>query len=79
MRNFKNDAPQKIAEIFKERLKELGISQYRFINDYAETVNRPTLTRVLRGYGSSSISTIAHYADLLGLEIKLVKKDESKD
>lgn len=82
MRNIENDFPEYVAKVFKERLNELGISQYRFINEYAELTNRPTLTRILRGSGSSSIMTIAHYADLLGLEIIIRPKrqdNEDKD
>ena len=75
MANFKNDMAEYVADIFKKRLRELGLSQTRFVSEYAEFTNRPTLYRILRGHGSTSISTVAHYANLLGLEIKIVKKE----
>lgn len=82
MKKFQNDFPKYVAQVFKERLKELGLSQYRFINDNVEFANRPTLTRILRGDGGSNIATVAHYADMLGLEIIIrpkQKEDENKD
>lgn len=75
MANFKNNAAQYVADVFKKRLRELGLSQTRFVSEYAEFTNRPTLSRLLKGYTGTSISTIAHYANLLGLEIKIVKKE----
>ena len=79
MRNFKNDFPKYVASVFKARLKELGLSQYRFVNERTEYANRPTLTRILRGDGSSSISTIAHYADMLGMEIIIRPKEQDNE
>ena len=76
MKKFKNDFPQYVAEKFKERLNELGISQYKFVNTYADLTNRPTLQRIMRGVGGSSIDTVAHYADLLGLELIIRKKED---
>lgn len=75
MSKFKNDFPDYVAQTFKDRIKELGLSQNRFVNMYAEFTNRPTLQRILRGEGSASMATVAHYANLLGLEIKFVKKE----
>lgn len=74
MATFKNDAAEYVADVFKKRLRELGLSQTRFISEYAEFTNRPTLYRILRANAATSISTVAHYANLLGLEIKIVKK-----
>lgn len=82
MRRFQNDFPKYVAQAFKERLKEIGMSQYKFINEHTESANRPTLTRILRGDGGSNIATVAHYADMLGLEIIIrpkQKEDENKD
>lgn len=75
MANFKNDTARYVADVFKRRLRELGLSQTRFVSEYAEFTNRPTLYRILRANGSTSLSTVAHYANLLGLEIKIVKKE----
>ena len=74
MKKFKNDFAKYVAEAFTERLNELGLSKNRFINTFADITNRPTLTRILQGRGGSNIETIAHYADLLGLEIIIRKK-----
>lgn len=75
MANFKNGVAKYVAEVFKSRLRELGLTQSRFISEYAEFTNRPTLYRILHANGSTSMSTVAHYANLLGLEIKIVKKE----
>lgn len=79
MSKFKNDATKMVADMFNARLKELGMSRYKFLNLHAEYTTRATLTRILRGEGSSSFATIAHYADKLGLEIKIVKKTDSDE
>lgn len=69
MANFQNDFSRYVAETFNHRLKELGLSKNRFVNTHIEFTNRPTLMRILRGEGGANINTVAHYADLLGLEI----------
>lgn len=67
-----------VAQTFKARMKELGMSQYRFCKENPNVVKRMTLTRILReDKGGCSFSTFVAYADLLGLEIKLVPKDEN--
>lgn len=76
MRKFTNDFPKYVSEVMKKRLEELGMSRYRMIND-APSVNRPTLSRMLRGEGSTNISTLAHYCEQLGLEI-IIKPKEYK-
>lgn len=79
MKKFKNDFPDYVAKVFKERLKEMGLSQNRFVNTHVEFANRPTLTRILRGDGGSNIATVAHYADMLGLEIIIRKKQTDNE
>lgn len=82
MAKFKNDFPDYVAKAFKKRLKEKGLSQYRFVNEHTECTNRPTLMNILRGANGTNISTLAHYADLLGLEIIIRPKqtdNENKD
>lgn len=79
MTKFKNDAAKKVAAAFNSRLAELGMSKYKFLNYHADASTRHTLTRILRGEVSSSICTVAHYADMLGLEIKIVKKNDGKE
>lgn len=82
MAKFKNDFADYVAQTFNKRLKELGLSKFRFINENNEFSNRPTLTRILRGDGGSNITTVAHYAEMLGLEIIIRPKqteDENKD
>lgn len=76
MKKFKNDFSKYVAEKFNERLKELGMSRYRFINSNPDYTNHPTLTRMLQGKGGTYAETVAHYADLLGLEIIIRKKEE---
>lgn len=76
MKRFKNDFSQYVAEKFKERLQELGLSQYKFIMSNPDYTNHPTLRRMLQGKGGTYAETVAHYADLLGLEIIIRKKEE---
>ena len=78
MRKFQNDFPDYVAKTFKDCIAELGMSQHRFVNENIEFTNRPTLSRILRGDGGSNIMTVAHYADLLGLEI-IIRKKQDKD
>lgn len=77
MMNIKNDFPKYVAEIFTERLKELGKSKYRFVRENP-IVNQPTLDRLLRGEGSTNIKTMAYYAEVLGLEVIIRKKRDTK-
>lgn len=76
MKKFENGFAKYIAEKFKERLKELGMTQYKFVNSQPDYTNHPTLRRILKGEGGSNIETIAHYADLLGLELIIRKKQD---
>lgn len=76
MRGFNNNFPEYVANVFKDRLQELGLSQYKFIGS-AEHTNQPTLTRMLKARGSTNIKTLAHYAEKLGLEI-IIRPKQSK-
>lgn len=78
MSKFDNNAAAYVASVFKKRLSELKMTPYRFINDYSDTINRGTLTRMLYRDGGTNISTIAHYAALLGLEIRIINKETGK-
>lgn len=75
MKDYKTKSSEYVAKVFNDRLKELGMSRYRFLKIHDGDINAPTLRRVFRGDGSTSLSTISHYCDLLGLEIKIIKKE----
>lgn len=77
---IKNDFPQYAAEIFRERLKELGMSRYRFIREFPVS-NQGTLERILNGMGGTNVQTMAHYCECIGLELIIQKKkdNESED
>lgn len=75
----KVNANQFIAEAFKNRMKDLGISQYKFVHSRKTDANRPTLVRLLRGEGSTQFDTVASYADWLGLEIVFQPKESCED
>lgn len=79
MRKFENDFPKYVSRVFKERLKQKGMSQYRFINEHAEAANRGTLRNILRGSYATNITTLAHYADLLGLDIIIRPKEQDNE
>lgn len=70
---IRNAATYKIAKAMKNRLKELGLSQLRFIEQFPYG-NRPTLRRILLGY-SASTATVDKYLGAMGLEFKIVKKN----
>lgn len=70
MKAPKNQYLQKyISDTLKDRMEELGFSQYRLLQDNPSTTNEVTLRNILRGSWSTNIHTLAHYCDLLGLEI----------
>lgn len=74
----KKDISGYVADVFAKRLEELGLTRYRFLRNNPE-VNQPTLARLLYGRGGTSINTVAYYADLLGMEIRIVPKEEEKE
>lgn len=76
---FNNTFNEYVATVFKDRMKELGISGNRFVEENADFSTRPTLRRILSGKrGGSNINTIAHYADLLGLEL-IIRPKQNND
>lgn len=78
MINKSNETSKQIADILRNRLKELGLTQTAFVRKHAITTTYPAFSRILRGENGVNINLLAHYCDLLGFEIKLVKKDHSE-
>lgn len=74
-RTIPNDVAKYFAEVLKQQMKELNMSRYRLVKENIDTINPMTLKRILNGHNATGISTLAHYADILGLEIKIVKKN----
>lgn len=72
-KKYQSEISLYIADKMKKRLKEIGMSQNRFINQ-VEFGNRPTLVRIINGY-SSSITTVQKYLNAVGLELKVVPKE----
>lgn len=65
-----------VADVFRNRLKVLGISMYKFLNTAAaEYANKPTLARILRGVGNTQFDTVVRYAEWLGLEVVIRPKE----
>lgn len=71
---IKNDFPKYAAKIFSERLKELGMTKYRFVREFP-VGNQGTLQRILDGVGSTNVQTMAYYLDCVGLELTIQKKE----
>lgn len=69
----KNDFPKYAAEVFRERLKELGMTKYRFVRNFP-VGNQGTLQRILDGVGGTNVQTMAYYLDCVGLELTIQKK-----
>lgn len=75
----KNNFAQYVAGVLNAHFAMLGISMRQFAEKY-KGVNYPTLRRVLNGDCNTNISVLAHYCDLLGLEIIIrPKQAKSKD
>ena len=72
---IKNDFPKYAADVFRERLKELGMTKYRFVREFP-VGNQGTLQRILDGVGSTNGQTMAYYLDCVGLELTIQKKKE---
>lgn len=72
---IKNDFPKYAADVFRERLKELGMSKYRFVREFP-VGNQGTLQRILDGVGSTNVQTMVYYLDCVGLELTIQKKKE---
>ena len=70
-----NDFPKYAADVFRERLKELGMTKYRFVREFP-VGNQGTLQRILDGVGSTNVQTMAYYLDCVGLELTIQKKKE---
>lgn len=79
MDKLRKNFPKYVSDVFKERFKELGLSQYRFIKDNEGIVSRQTLTRIMRGNNGISATTLALYADLLGLDIIFEPQTKQND
>lgn len=71
-KNFNNY----VARVFSDRLKELGLTKYKFQKDNKDITSMPTLMNVLNGKETKT-KTLVDYCDRLGLEIIIrPKKDE---
>lgn len=77
--NNNNKFNKYVAKVFTDRLKELGVSRYRVQTAHMDTVTRETFARVCRGNGGCNINTLAHYCDILGLEIIIKNKEDGID
>ena len=73
---IKNDFPMYMGKVFTERMKELGMTRYRFLKDFPSSVSRYTLDRTLVGSHSTNVTTMAEIAERLGLEIVIRPKEK---
>lgn len=78
-RRYKNNFDRVVAEVFGERLNELGITQMQLIEKTGNKVTQPTLSRLLNCRGATSINTMATVADMLGLEIIFRPKQKEEN
>lgn len=78
MTDTNKDFPKYVGESVRKRLAELELSQYRFLQCF-NGITHPTLTRILRGAGSTNISTLADICNELGLEITIKPKKDGID
>lgn len=64
-----------VAEVFGNRMNELGVTQTYLCEENRGKITQPTLSRVLRGRGGTNINTLAVVADILGMEIIIKAKN----
>lgn len=79
MANYKKEVNTKvtgyIAQALKDRCNELGLTRYRIIRDDPK-FSIQSAQRLFSGKDSYNVNTLAEWLDKLGLEIRIVKKDE---
>lgn len=67
-----------ISATIRERINELGISPYALTVLCKGFATRPSVYRVVNGSGVSSIAIINAILNVVGLELKIVKKEHEK-
>lgn len=73
-----HDIQKYISDVFRERLAELDMSQYRFCKENPD-IKILTLHNILNCKYSPYVTTLAEYCDKLGMEIIIrPKKNENK-
>lgn len=66
------------GRIFKERMKQLGLTKYRFHKDNKDITSMPTLMNILSGKESKT-KTLVEYCERLGLKMQIVQKERPKE
>lgn len=66
------------ADIFNERLNELGMSRYRFMMRNGVFHKNATYSRAFSGEEGYNVSTLIEIADLLGLDVVFKMKDNNE-
>lgn len=79
MEDPKKQFSEYIAKCFKERLKELGLTPYRFERKNADLATHQTWMRIMKGDCGMNSNTLASICDRLGLEIIIRKKEEHRE
>lgn len=79
MKDVVEDFNTRVRAAIKERLDELGMTQYRFVRNHPGIVLGVTLSKIMNGHTTPNLRTLVKYFDLLGLELKIIKKDENND
>lgn len=64
------------AEIFNERLKELGITRYRLMMRNNVFHKNATYSRILNGEGGYNVSNLIELADMLGLDVVFKEREQ---
>lgn len=64
------------GRVFKERMKQLGLTKYRFHKDNKDITSMPTLMNVLAGKETRT-KTLVDYCERLGLKMEIVQKDRT--
>lgn len=67
-----------VSAVIKERIDELCITPYALALLCRGFATRPSVYRVVNGSGVSSIALINAILNIIGLELKIVRKEHEK-
>lgn len=78
-RKYRANFARHVADIFCDRMEELGLYPALITDNNKGKITAPTLRRVLNGAGGTNINTLAIVADLLDMEIIIRPRPKQKD
>ena len=68
-----------ISDTFRQRLGELGITRYRFVNDNLDITSYPAVYKLWNGKVGTTTTTLYDIMDRLGMEIVIRPKQHMEE